>query len=101
MASRLQKGMGTRRCDALRLFESVTSHGISRLMYPKNGIFSRRSDDSRRDAQRRIARIVSCGVPRLLLAQFGMLSSRRDGRRRFASVVYCGFPGLMYAIMES
>jgi hypothetical protein len=71
---------------------SLGSWILSRLLY-----------DSRSDARRRFASIVSCGFPRLMYALCEILNRRHDdkrcdSRRRCASVFYCAFAKLMYAV---
>jgi hypothetical protein len=67
-----------------RRFASVVSDRIPGLIYAKYVTWRRRCDDWRRDFQPRFASKVSYGVPRRLLAGFGVMSPRR-----YASVWQC------------
>jgi hypothetical protein len=86
-----------RRHCARRRIGSVVSIGIPGLCYAEWCVLFRRRDDWRRDAWRRFTRIVSYGVPRLVLPSFDILGWRRDDGLRFASVVLNGILSLFYA----
>jgi hypothetical protein len=64
----------------------------------KNWIFSRSRVYTRRDARRRFASAVSCGLRWTWILSRLRNDRRCDSQRHFASVLSCSFPRLIYAL---